>query len=585
MSESQEERDLRLGLKGADAPETSPADAPDTSAGQSSDLVRQRAQSRKKLALMVTVTFIILAVSVFVFGAKKKGAQSGTKGSTATITGAKPTNQAHPAADSATKEPKAKEQDAPPPIPEMVPTELSEQQRKIREHGAPRVAIGKDMPSEWSLADDLTIKRNPRSANDAGPVEYRSATNAATMPAAFQTIQHGKEKGNGEVAQLNIYDLIGDIGNRPVKQYASPDKAEGASDPTATGTTQSSPVLEYKNPYADAVSKFQPAQATGAHSPSTPSTPQNIAAGLPVNPFNADGSMKSQEQLMKELGDAHKKGVDAKKVASSLATIEQQGFDPVRSSAALAAGEQAYKSPSFLPAETRIKCMVATPLNLAATSGRLIGFITEDVKFNGKTVLKKGHYVYGTGVSTQPTAPGIGGGQNGIATFSKTWKLIYSYGPFKGKELMLEAEARHRDASSSDLTVGYHDMEPGVYGTALTDEYKMLGTIVGLNVLKGISEDAKSKTNSIFGQQTNQSLGNGTLSGTQQAIDEIIAREVQSADAFRVPLRINRGTEFYLVLDKAALVDAVGVDLIQNPETNRVLSEKNAGRIQFQLTP
>ena len=425
--------------------------------------------------------------------------------------------------------------------------------KALDEPAGKKPAMGSTMPTEWALAEkNADAKRGLTGEKADSPQEtqYRSAETASGKVVVVTGPQDTRSAAVKELNQVEaIISMMGGSGNRAAEpRLSAPPMPPQSELNQLPASAPGAPLLpDDSGTRVVHSNSFAPPQQS-----SMPAMPKANGAAGPQDAIK--GLMETFKGVTGALPDAK-----AKPASFTPAERAQMNLNP----SSYTLGEEASRQPDFLPAYTRIPCMVTVPIELIDSSGTLCAFITEDVCYNGRIVIKKGQLVFGTGNGSSTT---------GAGKFSKNWTIQYSFGPLKGKELNVTGEARHKDISTSKLTVGYHEMEQGIYGKILEDEWERIGKIAAIRVIQGITQDAKEKINSIYGEQSKQSVGNGAMSGAQATLDDILARQMQLAENFKAPLRIDPGTEFYIMLDHAVLANAVGVNLTENYETQRRLA-------------
>ncbi len=254
---------------------------------------------------------------------------------------------------------------------------------------------------------------------------------------------------------------------------------------------------------------------------------------------------------------------------------------PIRIFTGTASAPEPEAMGDYAPYGRLVKCELVNTVDSSALTTPIIGLVSEDVVWNGKTVIAKRSEVHGTAQVDQLRERIASEG-----TF--TFVLNDPDSPSYGRELVVSGLVLDREEQADLRTFGITDGSAGLRGVIIkTDKLADVKLFIA-TFLSGIGEGLKATTTDIFGNVRNNPNGNTAgvpgylinpaVQGSQGVLD-LYAQQIMETiqrDGFFV--RVQAGKQFYVYVRQ--VIDANKAVVGGDPVRARVRREFLNGRAE-----
>ncbi len=190
---------------------------------------------------------------------------------------------------------------------------------------------------------------------------------------------------------------------------------------------------------------------------------------------------------------------------------------------------------TFAPRGTLVSCQLVLTLDSSSLQTPVLGMVTKNVYHEGKLIIPAGTEVHGFAKN---------GRMRDRIEANGSWTFVWE----NGQEYRIGGIALDREANPDGEGWGITDGSAGIRGQIMkTDDYQEL-KLMFATFLSGVARSSQKTTQTIFGQQPDNSITNAGLEGVSdvgQQYASMLLKKIQEEGYF---VRVAAGTEFYIYL-------------------------------------
>ena len=190
---------------------------------------------------------------------------------------------------------------------------------------------------------------------------------------------------------------------------------------------------------------------------------------------------------------------------------------------------------TFAPTGTLVPCQLIITVDSSSLQTPVLGFVTEDVWHNQRLILPAGTEVH--------SFAGQGRVRDRISVTGE-WTFVWQ----DGREVRANGIALDREHDLENDTYAITDGSAGIRGTVHKSDEYLEFKLFTATAIGAAAKSTESTTRSVFGEFTNNSLGNAGLEGVSSVAERYAKLMLDQVEGDGLFVRVPAGTEFYIYL-------------------------------------